>query len=386
MKLAARVVRPLLALLLGLILAALLGEALARAYVSYTGDTQWPVLKGRINAYHPLLGYHPIPRRRGRVSGPEFDIRFGLNAQGLRMGRDVSEARTPGIARILLVGDSFTWGAGVPNAARYGDRLEALLPDTEVINMGVSGFGTDQQLLFYRTEGRRYHADIIILAYMIENIQRNASSARRQANGEWLPKPKFDLRDTELVLTNVPVPRRLLDDTRARADWHARQASQAGVPIPFKQLLDDHSAFYVLLRRRFSGIVRRSMGRTPASLYPEYDPSREEWRLTRALLVQFAREVEAQGSRFLLVLIPVAPFVRSIEASDRPHAMIRALAAEEAIPVLDLLPTLREASRGSARPLYYPRDAHWTPEGHRVAAQSIAERLRSDFGFTQADD
>jgi hypothetical protein len=58
---------------------------------------------------------------------------------------------------------------------------------------------------------------------------------------------------------------------------------------------------------------------------------------------------------------------------------LRAWAARESVPFLDLTPVFRE--EGRRRPLTFPRDEHWNAQGHAVAAAAIAEWLRTARPF-----
>ena len=53
-------------------------------------------------------------------------------------------------------------GYGVPIEQHFSKLLEGYFRDVEVINMGVSGYGVDQELLALRNEGVRYHPDVVI--------------------------------------------------------------------------------------------------------------------------------------------------------------------------------------------------------------------------------
>lgn len=363
------------ALAFGVVMAAVLGESLARARILLMGRPLEKVTEGVVTTYDPLLGFRFIPGTHAHVRDAEFDFEFQINGHGLRMDREVSYSRPSENRRVVLIGDSFTFGGGVTNADRYGDRLEALT-GVEIINMGMWGTGTDQQLLLYLTKGRRYDADVVVLAYLIENIQRNASTARLQANGMLVPKPKFTIEDGRLVLVNVPVPKVAVGETDEREKWRARQAEQStGLPIPFREALARHSALYQFLRARLALGVKALLG---AGLrpYPEYDPDREEWRLTRTLLANFAHQVRIRRSQFLLVVIPTSDYVYGRARDDAPFRLLHELAAQEGIPILDLLPGLRAEGAHTSEPLYYPVDGHLTPVGHAVAAKLLAERLK----------
>ena len=52
-----------------------------------------------------------------------------------------------------MLGDSFTFGEDVGDDETYSHHLEQLLPGTEVINLGVHGYGHDQMLIYLREEG-----------------------------------------------------------------------------------------------------------------------------------------------------------------------------------------------------------------------------------------
>src|SRR5205809_43801 len=114
------VVARLLALCLGSLVALGTGELLTRWYYAFEARAQTRGGEGRIDEYDPRLGVRLIPNSRGREWSPEFDVELRINGQGFRMDRDV---RTDGTSRIVLVGDSFTFGDGVDVAERYGDRL-----------------------------------------------------------------------------------------------------------------------------------------------------------------------------------------------------------------------------------------------------------------------
>src|SRR5437667_5495025 len=134
-----------LTLTLGTACAVLLGEAVARAYFltasGGVGSSAAIVQDGQLFEYDEVLGYHMIPGAHIRFAGPEFDVRFSINRAGFRQKPEVSPERTPGRRRILLLGDSFVFGQGVIDSDRFGDRLATVLPDTEVVNMGMSGTG-----------------------------------------------------------------------------------------------------------------------------------------------------------------------------------------------------------------------------------------------------
>jgi hypothetical protein len=149
--------------------------------------------------YDPSKGWRPKPNLRDvRV----FDNKIlNTNSKGLRGKKDFSYIKDKERLRILIIGDSFTFGDEVSDDETYSYYLQQMLPHTEVINMGVHGYGHDQMLILLREEGVKYEPDIVILGFLPLDRSRNILEFRDFA------KPRFVLKGGELKLTGTPVPR-----------------------------------------------------------------------------------------------------------------------------------------------------------------------------------
>lgn len=132
---------------------------------------------------HPQLGYvHPrsVTYRLGKN-------RVSLNSNGHR--DDEMPVRKPaGERRILVLGDSVTFGWGVDQGEDFPARLEALLREKQggawqVINSGVNGYNSEQEAIFFSNEGIHYRPDIVLLVYVGNDvdpvIKPNAVTWRR---------------------------------------------------------------------------------------------------------------------------------------------------------------------------------------------------------------
>jgi len=77
--------------------------------------------------------------------------------------------------RILVIGDSFTFGAIVPAEKVYTRVLEDMLNDSgfnvEVINMAYGGWGTDQELEALETEGLKYRPQLVIMQFHLNDLR-----------------------------------------------------------------------------------------------------------------------------------------------------------------------------------------------------------------------
>jgi hypothetical protein len=99
----------------------------------------------------------------------------------------------------VAVGDSFMFGQCLDDAETIPARIEQDLPGSEVINLGVMGYGHGQMLSRLRRDGLVYEPDVVLLGFVSADMSRNRLSFRDYA------KPRYRLRGGKLVLTNVPV-------------------------------------------------------------------------------------------------------------------------------------------------------------------------------------
>jgi hypothetical protein len=144
------------------------------------------------------------------------------NSSGIRGATEHDYARQADMRRIVVLGDSFTFGEEVSDRETYCHFLDELLPDSEVLNLGVHGYGHDPMLLYLREEGVRYRPDVVIVAFVSADIYRNIMGF----TDYW--KPRFVLRGEELVLTRTPVP---TPDEVLRAEFARSKAWDLGAVL-----------------------------------------------------------------------------------------------------------------------------------------------------------
>src|SRR5262249_13517688 len=89
------------------------------------------------------------------------------NRYGFR-GPDWTTEKDPAIFRIALVGDSHAFGFGVSFEQTVGERLASLLAvktgrRVEVLNFGVSGYNSQQELAVFRSDVLAFAPGLVIL-------------------------------------------------------------------------------------------------------------------------------------------------------------------------------------------------------------------------------
>jgi hypothetical protein len=304
-----------------------------------------------------------IPGASVRYRRIEFDNRVQINSLGLR-DREISVAKPPGVFRILVLGDSFAEGKQVAFDEVFPQRLERSLRERfphrrwEVVNGGISGYGTAEEIKFFGVLGRALEPDLVILAFCVGNdVQNNVASGY------------FRLHDSRLE--ELP-----LQPLTARERWRAR----------LREFGAAHFHVYQFLRDRY----HRTASSTPEALEESpvqvIAPADEAgWRLTEALLDRLLELVNAADARFFFVAIPQRVQVfddewsasTGLETGDNsriePQRRLGVYARQHLLPFLDLLPDLHAASVGERA--YFRIDGHWNAHGHRVAADAILESL-----------
>ncbi len=152
-----------------------------------------------IGQFDAELGWLLKPNAYGSSKRTGQLIEYRINSKGLR-DDEVDYKKPNHIFRIVLLGDSNTFGAGVPVEKHLSTLLEGYFNNVEVVNMGVSGFGVDQVLLYLQSEGFKYQPDLV-LVYV-----PHYSNHRHMHTKRWgKQKPRFIINDDELVLINSPV-------------------------------------------------------------------------------------------------------------------------------------------------------------------------------------
>jgi len=112
----------------------------------------------------PLIGHEHRPLAHAHLMGVDIDT----NSFGHR-DREVSVARQPGVPRVVMIGDSFTEGWGVPVEQTVSKRVERLFEcehhPVEVINTGVGNSGSVQEVERFLTRDARFNPDLVVLNF-----------------------------------------------------------------------------------------------------------------------------------------------------------------------------------------------------------------------------
>jgi lysophospholipase L1-like esterase len=346
----------------------------------------------------PDLGWALTPGASGwwKKEGNAF---VRINADG---ERDVPHPleKPPGTLRIAVLGDSCTEALQVPVEQTFWALLPAELRScptlggrpVEVLNFGVSGYGTAQELLMLRRRVLRYQPDLVLLAFYTGNDVRNNYRPLEQDP----LRPYFVLQRGRLVLD---------DAFRTSPGYRARQTAAARllyaafnhsallqVGKMAKSASDNLVGAYKA--KRVTTQVIEELGLDNAVYSPPgNDDWRAAWTVTEAMLREMGEEARGHGARFAVVTltdgIQVDPnlkkrqaFAHQLGIADLfyPDERIQTAGKAAGIPVLNLAPPLADYAAKTGHFLHgfpntKPGEGHWNAEGHRVGAKVLAPWL-----------
>jgi hypothetical protein len=276
----------------------------------------------------PIRGWRSKPNVRDlRVYGDKV---LNTNSRGARGQREHAQPKPKGVARILVFGDSFSFGDEVSDHETFCAYLEELLPGVEVVNLGVHGYGHDQMLLYLKEVGAQYQPDVVLLGFLYDDMERNVLRFRDFA------KPRYELREGALVLTGTPVPSP--EQVLAREPWRSRF-------FDVLTMLDAR-------RRARNGQIQE-----------------ETQRLTTAILDEFDRTATSIGARTAFAYLPVwGELTRTEAGRTARETFFFQYCRNRGIQSMYLQPFFLEKARAGVR---FKAHGHWGPIEHRTAAEGM---------------
>ena len=353
--------------------------------------------RGKFCRYNDILGWEGISNVAQTFECVDTRCQVRQNQYGFR-GPAFSQAKAAS-RRMVVLGDSFVWGFGVNDEDIFtAVMLRQASPPLEVINLGVSGYGTDQELLLWRTRAWEWKPDeVLLVVTLFTDLNDNLGTERY---GYQKPAFRFDSEGNAHLL-NVPVLKK-------------SPAEQARVPTPGRatglaaSLIEHSDLACVIVNAFLSGGVFREFfekrGLVLARgggverehvLYqsPPSDAAEAAWKILAGLIGLLNAEVKQSGARLTIVAVPSPVQVypdawrkllhnQGAESPGRftldaalPNRLLREVAERQQIGVIDLLSDFQAAARTNDF-LYFPVNGHWTKAGNQLAAEVILREMR----------
>ena len=258
--------------------------------------------------------------------------------------------------KILVLGDSITWGHGIDDQQfLYTSILETLLKEKhpnksfEVINSGVPGYSTFQERIYLEKYGIALNPDIIILQFCLN-----------------------DIFEPYLTLASLGGDNQFLGiDTRKAAE---------GI---FGWLLQHSAAFewgvkraiWIVKKREEYSAKKLCQNSLSNELIQAWDKTLNEIQL----IINLARQNNTQ------IIVLIAPYEFQLSnpvETNQPQKILTNFSNMRGAVVIDLLPYFKEAEKIKGTPLFIDEN-HFSRLGHYITAKVIAkyfdEKLVANF-------
>jgi hypothetical protein len=350
----------------------------------------------RIGQADPIRGFANIP---GAREVNQHGVKIDIGDHGFR-GPTPSPEKAPGAYRVILLGDSFVFAASIDYentfAGLLNRRFQEKKQPIEVIDMGVDGYGTTEELLVYEHEARKLKPDLVVLCFYVGNDLQNNYPPREHF-------PGYELENDELI----PVP----FEVRSFRRNALRDFLRHNVRI-YSYLPDLWRGFVTNLELKLSKKTKETRLEENQAQYewhPPKDYGRENlvgeglsksWQVSIKLIEKLNREVAADGGQLAIVVFPIITQVydhywdvlKSMHKPEdtagwdryKPQKILEKIARENNIVYIPIVEQMAEEAKETGVAFYIPKNPHFNAQAYAFIAslmepyiQDLAEKSRT---------
>jgi hypothetical protein len=388
----------------GLLMGVIIGEAALRIGGIQGYPKIGDIVDSAPTGFHTSdqnLGWKLKPGVSGEWNGEGASF-LQVNSEGLR-DREHAKTKNPNTLRVAVLGDSFTEAVHVPIEQTFWSKLERKLGNceavkgrkkVEVINFGVQGYGTAQELIMLRKKVWEYSPDIVVLAFFIGNDVINNS-----------PKLEYDHYRPFFV---YDASGKLVPDMSFR---NLRPIDRNPYAVSF---VDKLPAWLVNNSRILQVVKKVELDGKKQQLSNDFtnlsaqnfkeptDPTwQNAWKVTEGLILTMRDEVVQKNAEFLVVTIgdPIQvhrdaatrqKFIQENKIQDLfyPNRRLDNLGRTQGFRVLSLAEQFQGytdkyqvCAHGFEN--YVNCGGHWNELGHRLASITISRNLCENLKQSQ---
>jgi lysophospholipase L1-like esterase len=256
-------------------------------------------------------------------------ITYTTNSYGLR-NKEVATKKSLGTKRVLALGDSFTWGDGLPADELITVKMEKLLlpdfPGVEVINGSYSDANTGDEFRQLVRLVPIFKPDIVAVFFFTNDV---------------------------------------LSKNREALSWR----------MNLKEYLRKHSKFfafvYYKIKTKYGGAVSKSL--LPAD-YFDLDDSKAGWVEFKKALLQIRDYCKERNIELQFVVIPTLTSLNKNYPYMELREKVVGFAKNSGIHTLDLFDCLSPFD--PAKLWVSPENMHWNDMGTSIAAAEVVKNIK----------
>jgi hypothetical protein len=263
--------------------------------------------------------------------------------------RHLDTPKTAGVQRIVVLGDSFSWGHrihGLDDCWPYvmERAVGAQGIPNQVLNLAHAGDTTVNELEYLQKFGWDLQPDIVVLQYFLNDPLPSGPDFQRVYDAQWKKAPVHPL----------------------------------AVSHNLHRHLNQSSYLYSELHVVWCDAVRWLFNLKNLSDLDLHRDGTQPWRDAKEAIRQIARECRERETPLLMVMFPRLENRTRLDESYRYislHEKLRSLAESEEIAFLDMLSVYAAENPSANSWRVHPSDGHPSIKAHQLAGQVIASRL-----------
>lgn len=276
----------------------------------------------KVPVSNPNLSFAHAPNRSAFLMG----VPVSINSHRLR-DREYSEAKPPGVTRVVMLGDSTMFGWGVREEDTVAKILERELNQNaapghsyEVLNAGVGNYDSVQEYNHYLAYDRVFHPDIVVQEYYVNDPE--------------------------------PVPRERNAGFLGRSYLFAFTASRMDLSLRFAGSRPNWKEYYANL----------------------YRPDLPAYAAAKKALIDLADTVHSDGATFIFTTLPELHEINDGYPFAAQYHEVEQMMRDRGIPVIPLIEGLR--GHGPESSLWVtPADSHPNAKANTLIAAQILPQI-----------
>jgi hypothetical protein len=290
------------------------------------------------------------------------DVVIDVNSLGLRYPE--LSPKSPDEFRVLVLGDSITFGDFVLEEETWTRQMEALTGGRRrkvlFINAGLPGAGTAEELALFREIGGRVEPDLVLVGMYLNDAQSGSLFFTKKLPGPWAQSrflsflsERFQLLDTRFFRSALP----------GSIDPRWRETFRAGRKLESGDMFGTRDGFDFEI---YNAYMDFGLGWNAKA-----------WEIIESITAALDDAVKAEKARLAILLFPVHIQVMGTVQRFEPQESARRMCARLRIPFDDPLPALRRTWQSSHEKLFYDH-CHYTPKGYSAVARQSVDFLDSE--------
>ncbi len=304
------------------------------------------------------------PWGMGKANKPPFHLAF--NEHGFR-GDNFTKNKKQGKKRIMFLGDSYTAGLDYPEEEIFCNLIVKKLNESngkyEALNASCPAWSTDQQYLYWKTEGRKYKPDYLILMTSVNDIR------------EIFNKRLIELDENQnLKIHPVNIP------FKEKIYWKLANRSSFFQYLRKKVLQTETGSFHHIFKHYPVNYGKEDQEDWDLPIFQSdpFDEVKQSFILFEKLIAELNYETKKTGTQLILSINPsTTEFNGSLNSpkyeSGSVAKQLARISTAHQIPFLNLHDVLSQEA--DPMKIFMSWEFHYDDDGHQWIADQITDFL-----------